>query len=102
MRYRLSLAALAFASLAGSQPSLANPDVAACDTASARCVWRCADKQPPGSQELYACFRDCERVFQHCLNTLPPVWDLEADPGKRKTPKKKKPGNASQSGTVIE
>ena len=102
MRYRLSLAALAFASLAGSQPSLANPDVTVCNTASARCVWRCADKQPPGSQELYACFRDCERVFQHCLNTLPPVRDLEADPGKRKTPKKKKPGNASQSDTVIQ
>ena len=37
-------------------------------------------------------------LFEH----LPPVRDLEADPGKRKTPKKKKPGNASQSDTVIQ
>lgn len=102
MRYQWILAALVFAALAESRPGLANQAVAACNTASARCVWRCADKQPPGSQDLYTCISNCERVFQHCLNTLPPVRDLELDPGKRKTPKKKKPGNASQSGTVIQ
>ncbi len=102
MRYQLSLAALVFASLASSQPVMAASDANACYVASEDCVWRGCEKQQPGSHEMYACFRTCERAFLHCLDTLPPLTDLEVDPGKRKTKKKKKPGAAPQPDTVIQ
>lgn len=102
MRYGLTLATLALASFAGSQFAMSESSANACYVSSENCVWRGCEKQQPGSHEMYACFRVCERKFLHCLNTLPPVKDLEADPGKSKKSKKTLPGGAPQPDTVIQ
>lgn len=100
MRYKLILAALTLVMLADSQPALSVSSPEACFGSSANCVSRCVNKQQPGSHELYACFRNCESTFLHCLDILPPVKDLEADPARLKKSKRK--SAPAQPDTVIE